>query len=516
MLQPGTVVNESYRIVRWIGSGGMGLVYEAENIHRGCRIALKILRPDLRTHTEARERFEREARLTALLHHENIVTVHDSGHHQGLPYIVMELLDGESLGDRLHKQHRLPIDEAARILGQVLAALEAAHARGVIHRDLKPDNVYLVPREDGREIVKLLDFGIARFQERALSIHAPSRSPTRCGTVMGTPEYMSPEQALARPDIDHRSDLYAAGVLLYQMVTGALPFQSHDDNQLLAEVAFQPNGVPSPRTLVPTLPVAFEALILRALARDRTQRFENAAAFAAALAPWAEETPRLPSQATTASSVTQVQKPSEHRPDRCSKDSRFVSRLRLRVIGTAALSVLIALGVSQSLSLRLHRRPAGPSQLRTPTVATVAAERVRTEALPSRVAVDFEGIPAGAAILLDGRGMSSPRPTFEQESTHVIRMETPAMRPFQRTATATHNPSIAPTSVPLTPTTSPSPPSPPKRRLRAMHVVRPNQHRPATERSLQTSKQPSDTFLERSHDNPLQPVPWLPPVETEF
>jgi serine/threonine-protein kinase len=476
----------------------MGYVFEAEHLGIGRRVALKALHPSLRHRADVLERFEREARLGGLLHHENLVEVLDSGVHEGTPYLVMELLRGESLGTRFERVGPFPVAAAAQILCDVLAGLGAAHQCGIIHRDLKPDNVFLSRGEDGRERAKVLDFGISKSLEPTLL----ERGLTRFGTVLGTPEYMAPEQALARPDMDHRADLYSAGVVLYQLVTGVLPFQLPDENELLAEVAFQPHGVPSPRRHMPTLPRAFEALIVRALSHNRQQRFADADAFIAALTPWTStremtglgaSAPTEPeSHSRSLPSLTPLPPEAPSRPPvspsvfepRPSAPSLPTSRLRAaaprfslqRGLALAALAGLGVLGL-------LHRMPSAGGQ--TAPVPASAAASLRTTSpasLEPLVTVDLQNLPGGARVLVDGHPTERFPLTFARGSTHTIRVTAPEMPPYETTLTALRDHSITLARLPEAPVEPPEEdePPPPPRPTRSVHPapVRPAPARP--------------------------------------
>jgi serine/threonine protein kinase len=214
----GAVIADRYLVERVIGSGGMGVVYQAEHLFMKRPCALKVLKPDLLNVAASVARFAREARNASRISHPNVATVYDSGEIDGgHMYMVMEYVDGQSLSTMLRGGAYFPCDRTAAIVHQIASALEAAHALGIIHRDLKPDNILLTRDEDGTDVVKVIDFGIARaFSELSQSI-------TSTSNVVGTPAYMSPEQ-LSNDDLDARSDVYALGLTTYKMLTGSLPF----------------------------------------------------------------------------------------------------------------------------------------------------------------------------------------------------------------------------------------------------------------------------------------------------
>lgn len=271
----GQIVEGKYRVDALIGRGGMGAVFRAENLRIGKAVALKVLHRGYAAGSESERRFLREARVAGSLGHPNIVEVFDLGHTaDGKPFQVMELLEGQTLGARIRHEGPLPEREALDTAEQVLSALEAAHDRGVVHRDLKPDNVFLAERGD-QTIAKLLDFGVSKsLGEHTLSL-------TITGVVVGTPYYLAPEQARGERDVDHRVDLWAMGVSLYEALTGVLPFNAKSYEQLLTKIL---STRPAPPSLFqPRLTPEVEAVILRALSPDRSARFTSASEMLSAL-----------------------------------------------------------------------------------------------------------------------------------------------------------------------------------------------------------------------------------------
>jgi serine/threonine protein kinase len=269
----------SYRITRAIGEGGMGSVYLAEHTLIGRQAAIKVLRPELCHRAELVNRFFNEARAAGAVQHPCIVEIFDFGYRpDGSAFIVMELLSGEALGIRLRRVHSLPEAQAASLARQMCSGLAAAHAKGIVHRDIKPDNVFLVPDAFAvsGERVKILDFGIAKLAVEQLE----SSMRTRTGTVLGTPAYMAPEQCRGTGEVDHRADLYSLGCILYAMVCGRPPFVSDGMGELMAKHIYEP--VPPPSSLAPVSP-ALEHVILRSLAKDPNARHASADELAAAL-----------------------------------------------------------------------------------------------------------------------------------------------------------------------------------------------------------------------------------------
>jgi serine/threonine-protein kinase len=283
MLSTGDIIDGKYRIVRLLGEGGMGAVYEGENtrIHR--RVAIKVLHAGVASQAEAVQRFEREAQAAGRIGSEHIVEVLDLGAlADGDRYLVMEYLDGDGLGTRIKNRTHLTPAELCPIAFQLMEGLAAAHGAGIIHRDLKPDNVFLLRSRGGQaDFVKLLDFGISKFNQLSGD---SGFSMTRTGAVMGTPYYMAPEQAKGSRDLDHRVDLYAAGVILYEALTGQVPFNADTFNELLFKIVLEE---PKPLTQVsPDIDPGFAAIVAKAMARDPAHRFQTAREFQQALGQW--------------------------------------------------------------------------------------------------------------------------------------------------------------------------------------------------------------------------------------
>jgi len=277
VLPPTTVVDGKYCLGRLIGEGGMGAVYEAEHTGLGINVAVKLLNESFTSDYKALSRFQREARATAAIRHPNIVEVRDTGtDDDGVPFIVMELLQGESLSALLRREKVLPTPGAVTIASQMLSGLAAAHSKGVIHRDLKPGNILLAQMEDGSHQVKILDFGISKFFSSAVP-----QDVTAAGAVIGTPRFMAPEQAIGQPDLDSRVDLYAVGVLLYRMLTGRLPYNARTNEGVIQQILQgQP---PLPRNVRPSITRELEAVILKAMDPNREKRWQNAQDFIQAL-----------------------------------------------------------------------------------------------------------------------------------------------------------------------------------------------------------------------------------------
>jgi serine/threonine-protein kinase len=285
MVSVGDTLQGRYRVLRLIGEGAMGAVYEGEHllIHR--RVAIKVLHAYARTE-EAAARFEREAQASGQIGSDHITEVLDLGRLDGGDhFIVMEFLAGETLGARYQRLGRLKPEQLLPLVRQVLVGLAAAHAAGIVHRDIKPDNLFVLPHKAGqRDFVKILDFGVSKFREKddkgALAL-------TGAGSMMGTPCYMSPEQARGLGDASVLTDLYAVGVVLYEGLTGDVPFDGNNLNELLFKVA-EGRFVP-PRQRVPELDATLDALVRKALSYAPEQRFQSADEFIDALDAWKRE-----------------------------------------------------------------------------------------------------------------------------------------------------------------------------------------------------------------------------------
>jgi serine/threonine-protein kinase len=279
-----TLLAERYRVISLLGSGGMADVYLAEDERLGRLVAVKVLKPRLSVDDEFRERFRIEAQAAASLKHPGIVAVYDRGTAGETTYIAMEYVRGESLKQRLRRDGALPPDEAVSVALAVLSALAAAHERSIVHRDVTSYNVML--EEGGRVVVT--DFGIARIGDSAL---------TRTGAMMGTSSYLSPEQAQGRP-ADERSDLYSLGVVLYEMLTGRVPFRGETD--VAVAVQHISSAPPNPRSLAPGVSEALAAVAMRALSKDPADRFQSADELAAALRLARRPPPAAAGASTTA------------------------------------------------------------------------------------------------------------------------------------------------------------------------------------------------------------------------
>ncbi|MGD0679359.1 MAG: serine/threonine-protein kinase [Polyangiaceae bacterium] len=272
----GTIVAGKYRLDACLGSGGMGTVWSCTHLVLGERMAIKIVSTSTALSREVRARFAREARASARLKSRFSVHVFDCGElPHGTPYIVMEYLAGETLRQHLRRVTRLPLGETVGILTQVARGLERAHEAGIVHRDIKPDNIFLAQTSDDGLVAKVFDFGVAKL------VDAANATETIEGTFIGTPQFMSPEQAMGRPDVDHRTDVYSLGVLAYRMLTGRGLYDATSIPALLFNICNGP--LPLLRDLAPDTPPDVEIWFQKTCAREREERFASASECAEAL-----------------------------------------------------------------------------------------------------------------------------------------------------------------------------------------------------------------------------------------
>ena len=284
-IRMGQVIAGRYRLEAPLAQGGMGSVWRARHLQLDTLLAVKFINLAQRASANGRVRFEREAKAAALLHGPNVVEVYDYGIDEGLPYLVMELLKGEDLSRRLVRDGRLPIPSLVSLVGQVSRALRRAHEAGIVHRDLKPGNVFLVEREDDEEpLVKVLDFGIARAPHLGLV-----GETTKTGAILGSPRYMSPEQARSPRSVDPRSDLWSLAVIAFRALTGSVPFMADEVGELLFKICTE--TAPAPSSIQADLGTDFDHFFARAFARDPQDRFQTARELAMELATCAGTSP---------------------------------------------------------------------------------------------------------------------------------------------------------------------------------------------------------------------------------
>jgi serine/threonine-protein kinase len=377
-LEPGTVLQNTYRVLRPIGRGGMGQVYEVAHARLAGRYALKLLTHEAAADAEFLQRFKREAEIVSALRHPNIVQVIDFDRgSDGRPYLVMELLDGEDLAARIGRAGPLPLSRVTTIISQIAAALEAAHARGVIHRDLKPENVLLLAATDGSgDFVKLVDFGISKVKNASLRL-------TQERMMLGTPHYMSPEQARSQ-DVDERADQFALAAIAYELLSGELAFAG--DN--VAAVVYQVVHGEPPRLADPGgwITPAVDGVLRQGLAKRSQDRFASVADFARALTEAARDVgddvalskPR-PASATTRRTREQV-----------------ITQRRARPGRTLAAVVAIGLAIIGG-AWTILRAPHAPAIVATPAVPVTTPDPAPVAAAPVAAAPAPAAAPATTA-----------------------------------------------------------------------------------------------------------------------
>ena len=410
----GSVLDGRYRIDAVLGTGGMGRVYRAEHTKIGKSVAIKVLHADLGRNREASQRFQREAIASGRLDHPNIVGVSDFGVlDDGAFYLVMEVLEGESLGDRLDRDHRIHWVEAIEILRGVLHGLRHAHERGVVHRDIKPDNVYLA-RKDGDPIIKILDFGIAKLY--AGSDEDPAA--TRAGLTVGTPAYLSPEQAVGG-EITPKSDLYSASILLYEMLAGRAPFEDKDPLAMLgAHVSRRPPAFAESAPGV-EIPPPLEDIMQRGLMKMAADRIASAGDYLAMLDDFSPPIRAMPRFATSPGlALPSTESRPMPRPSSEALGTMATASPLDALAGSASGGVPAALAGSASGSARAPVpdtmsaavRAVLPSSLSEAVRAAAAADPNATSRLPATP------VPGDLHVALDDRpagGEPHPAPTDE-------------------------------------------------------------------------------------------------------
>jgi serine/threonine-protein kinase len=332
----GTTLDGRYELAAHLATGGMGAVFRALHVHLRKEFAVKVLRPDLTSSPDLVERFRREAEIASSLDHDNIVKVSDFGRSaEGYLFLVMELLRGESLFERLRREGFLSPGEAVPILWQICSALEAAHARGVVHRDLKPENVFLAHTASGREVTKILDFGIAKFADPA------SGSGTQAGIVVGTPEYLAPEQAMGLA-VDGRADVYAVGLIAWRCLVGRHPFKADDARGLLMMQATKPVPLIADERADLAARPALVAAVAKACEKEPDRRPQTAAELrddlAAALGPaflmppGATPKPEITLDSLSPAKLRELIRTPSRSGTQLSRVGRLVARVRARLV----------------------------------------------------------------------------------------------------------------------------------------------------------------------------------------
>ncbi len=292
----GDLISGKFRVERLIGEGGMGFVVEATHLQLDERVALKFLRKSAMALPDVVSRFAQEARAAVRLKSEHVARIIDVGSREdGMPFMVMEYLEGADLGQVVDRDGPLKISDAIEYVIQACEGVGEAHARGIVHRDIKPENLFLVTRDDGWKLIKVLDFGISKA---ALTSNAPELIGHETKSLMGSPFYMSPEQLRSTRNVDHRADIWSMGVVLFELLTGTVPFDPERSfTELVADILETPHR--RLRSFRPDAPPELEEIVDRCLEKDRTLRFQNCAELAIALLPFAPRRSRVTAERTT-------------------------------------------------------------------------------------------------------------------------------------------------------------------------------------------------------------------------
>lgn len=403
LIESGTVIAGRYRLTGPLARGGMGSVWVARHLGLDVDVALKFMAPELASSPEARERFEREAKASASLRIPNAVQIHDYGIEGGTPYLAMELLDGEDLAARLRRVGRLEKAATSSVVSQVSKALRRAHEIGLVHRDLKPGNVFLA-RQGGEEVVKILDFGIAK----AAGLGAAG-AVTKTGSLLGSPLYMSPEQIRRSKEVDHRSDLWSLGVIVFECLTGRPPFQGEELGDLVMAICAE--EIPLASRIAPDLGPEVDRFFARALAREPADRFQSADELAAALAQAmsAAVSPRAPADHAPPPPPPQAERGgtlSPHGTSRIEPPVRSARRSPLPLVIAAALT----LALLAALVVRSITQGDAPAASPGPTDAFPSAPAVSATA-PSSTAVEAPPTTTATAPVPQPDATAAPRPT---------------------------------------------------------------------------------------------------------
>jgi serine/threonine-protein kinase len=446
----GMTLADKYHLTTLLGQGGMGAVYRGEHVIIGKKVAVMFLHADLAGNAEVVKRFYREAQAAAAIGHDGIIDVLDVGiSPNGEPYLVMEFLEGESLGDMLTRTGPLDLAAALGIAEPALRALAAAHAKRIVHRDLKPDNIFIVRQPSGPPKIKLIDFGISKFADGG-----GVEKLTQTGSVMGTPAYMAPEQARGASSLDHRADLYSMGVILYEMLTGKLPFSGSNFTEIIINI-LTVEPIP-PAEAHPGFPAEATALVLRALAKDPAARFADAEAMIAEMAmltAYGGRQERLTRIAADARKITfaggslgdKASSPSG--PDVAKNLLSQVARARTpagwtgtdarpkgrnrALIAVVVVAALITLGGAVA-AVVIWGGAGGASGKAQPVAAIPAA----APAAPTSVSITVKGAPDNALVFFDDVLVTvNPFRVKAAPTSSTMRVQAPGYEPFIATVT---------------------------------------------------------------------------------
>jgi serine/threonine-protein kinase len=460
-VQEGEILAGKYRVERVLGVGGMGVVVSALHIQLDERVALKFLLPEALSNQEAVARFAREARAAVKIKSIHVARVSDVGTlDTGAPYMVMEFLQGQDLSALIHERGPLPYVDAVDLVLQACEAIAEAHALGIVHRDLKPANLFLITAADGSPCIKVLDFGISKITSPGSS--GNDYGMTKTTAIMGSPLYMSPEQMTSSRDVDGRSDIWAIGTILFELLAGRPPFLGDTMPQLCGMILQEP--APFPRQFRPDLPEGLATAILRCLEKDRTRRFANIAELAAALAPFgsanatrsAERVSKVLSAAGISSSQLEVSRPSA---TEASTQSAWGKSTQKRGSGRAVAASLVVIALLAGAALFLRHHEAAPTAdsatANTPPPSTATLHVETTTPPPPVVPVVTTAQPPNTAAVVSATASAtspstaaparepSPRPAAQKPHA-----KQPAPKPTAPAHTAAPAPTPAPTGKP--------------------------------------------------------------------
>jgi tRNA A-37 threonylcarbamoyl transferase component Bud32 len=416
-IRPGEVLAGKYRVDRVLGAGGMGAVVAAHHVQLETRVAIKFLLPTMLSNLEAVSRFAREARAAVRITSEHVARVIDVGTLEtGAPYMVMEYLEGGDLAAWLQERGALPLEQAVEFVLQASVAVAEAHSLGIVHRDLKPANLFCIRRPDGQLSIKVLDFGISKDTGRGLAPGSnPPLSVTKTSAVMGSPLYMSPEQMRSAKGVDARSDIWALGVALYELLAGRVPFDGEAATEVVVKVTTQPP--PPLRGFRPDVPAGLEAVVFRCLEKNREARYRDVAELAVALAEFAPSRARASIERITNTiqaaglSVTALAvPPSPRTPEAIGSPGTMVpvgrtapgipglSSRKWFVVGLTMAAITIAgTGAVLLTGTRVASHPA----VSAPSVATLAPTSLRSPPAPEAEAPPQPAESATARPIID-------------------------------------------------------------------------------------------------------------------